>query len=139
MVSRSSTQVWLSVTGGVAVFSGVILIILAPIVGSDLFDSLWGVEPLTYIGAILLLVGLGVISLTVVLPALISLRTGGSVAESTIEQRWSEVTQRYFELFDHDLSRPLRRILGKERELRAVLRSAGTVDGLEVKELLAGC
>ena len=30
----------------------------------------------------------------------------------------------------------LRRILAKERELRAVLRSAGTVDGPEVKELL---
>ena len=99
-------------------------------------DTLWGVEPLTYIGAVLLLVGLGAISLSAVMPALMSFRNGGTGAQETIEQRWSQVTQRYFELFDHDLSRPLRRILGKERELRAVLRSTGTVDGPEVKELL---
>ena len=119
-----------------AVFGGVILIILAPIIGDDLFDSLWGVEPLAYIGAILISVGLGFASLTVVIPALIALRTGGSAGEVTLEHSWSQVTERYFELFDHDLSRPLRRILGKERELRAVLRSAGAVDGPEVKELL---
>ena len=110
--------------------------ILAPIIGDNLFDTLWGVEPLTYIGAVLLLVGLGAISLSIVMPALISIWTGGTGAQETIEQRWSQVTQRYFELFDHDLSRPLRRILGKGRELRAVLRSTGTVDGTEIKELL---
>ena len=119
-----------------AVFGGVILVILAPIIGNDLFDKLWGVEPLTYIGVILLLVGLGVISLSTVVPAVMSLRSGGTASQETIEQRWGQVTQRYFELFDHDLSRPLRRILGKERELRAVLHSTGTVDGPEVKELL---
>ena len=124
------------ITGGAAVFGGVILFILAPIIGDNLFDTLWGVEPLTYIGAVLLLVGLGAISLSIVMPALISIWTGGTGAQETIEQRWSQVTQRYFELFDHDLSRPLRRILGKERELRAVLRSTGTVDGTEIKELL---
>ena len=94
------------------VFGGVILIILAPVIGDNLFDKLWGVEPLTYIGVILLLVGLGAISLSVAVPALLSFRSGGTAAQDTIEQRWSQVTQRYFELFDHDLSRPLRRILG---------------------------
>ena len=107
VVSKNLKQTWVWVTGGVAVFGGVILVILAPIIGDKLFDTLWGVEPLTYIGAILLLVGLGVISLSAVIPAVISLRTGGSVGEGTIEQRWSQVTERYFELFDHDLSRPL--------------------------------
>ena len=68
MFSRSSIHIWAMITGGVAVFGGVVLIILAPIIGDDLFDTLWGVEPLTYIGAILLLVGLGVISLSVVMP-----------------------------------------------------------------------
>ena len=119
-----------------AVFGGVILIILAPIIGDDLFDTLWGVEPLAYIGTILILVGLGFTSLTVVIPALIALRTGGTASEGSLGHSWGQVTERYFELFDHDLSRPLRRILGKERELRAVLRSAGAVDGPQVKELL---
>ena len=136
MFSRIGIHTWVRITGGAAVFGGVILFILAPIIGDNLFDTLWGVEPLTYIGAVLLLVGLGAISLSIVMPALISIWTGGTGAQETIEQRWSQVTQRYFELFDHDLSRPLRRILGKERELRAVLRSTGTVDGTEIKELL---
>ena len=109
---------------------------LRPSLAMILFGSLWGVEPLTYIGVVLVLIGLGVISVSVVMPALMSLRAGGTTAQDTIEQRWGRVTQRYFELFDHDLSRPLRRILGKERELRAVLRSTGTVDEPEVKELL---
>ena len=131
-----SIDSWVRIVAGVAVFGGVILVILVPIIGDDMFDSLWGVEPLTYIGVVLLLFGLGVISISVVMPALMSLKAGGNTAQDTIEQRWGRVTQRYFELFDHDLSRPLRRILGKERELRAVLRSTGTVNGPEVKELL---
>ena len=134
--SRNSIHTWAMITGGAVVFSGVILIILAPIISDNLFDKLWGVEPLTYIGVILLLVGLGGISISTVVPAIMSFKSGGANAQDTIEQRWGQVTQRYFELFDHDLSRPLRRILGKERELRAVLNSTGNVDGPEVKELL---
>ena len=44
--------------------------------------------------------------------------------------------QQYFELFHHDLGRPLRRILGKERELRAVLQSSGAEIQPLIKELL---
>ena len=128
------------VFGGLVVFIGIILLILAPFIGENLFTSLWGVEPLTYLGAILLLVGLGSIAVSYVIPSLMSrpnvpLSSDG-IEPSTVEKQWSQVTQRYFELFDHDLSRPLRRILGKERELRAVIQAAGAVDEPGVKELL---
>jgi len=129
-------QAGASISAGVAAVGGIILMILAPIVGEDLFSSLWGVEPLTYIGAILLLVGAGVLALSYLVPSMIALRNGPVQPESGLEQRWARLTQRYFELFDHDLSRPLRRILGKERELRAVMNSAGDVDEPGVKELL---
>ncbi len=118
------------------VLGGILLLILAPIIGESLFGSLWGVEPLSYIGAILLVMGLGALAASYLIPELIARRRGQPPAQESVEQRWSQVTQRYFELFDHDLSRPLRRILGKERELRAVIRAAGTADEPGVKDLL---
>ena len=123
-------------SGGIVVLGGVLLLILAPIIGESLFDSLWGVEPLAYFGAILLVVGFGAIAASYLIPELIDRRRGQTAAEENVEQRWSQVTQRYFDLFDHDLSRPLRRILGKERELRAVIRASGTADEPGVKDLL---
>lgn len=118
------------------VLSAVVLLILAPIVGASLFGNLWGVEPIAYIGIILLAVGLGVIAASYVVPAVIARWQGPRLAEDAVEHQWSQVTQRYFELFDHDLSRPLRRILGKERELRAVLQAAGDIGSPDVKGLL---
>ena len=121
---------------GSLVLGGIILLILAPMIGEKAFSSLWGVEPLSYIGAVLLMAGLGVISASYLVPVLIAKRRGQPTVEENVEQRWSQLTQRYFELFDHDLSRPLRRILGKERELRAVIRASGTADEPGVKDLL---
>ncbi len=124
------------IAAGVVVFGGVVLLVVAPIIGSDLFEALWGVEPLSYTGAVLLLVGLGVISASYLIPAVAHRGDGAADGESAMLPRWSRVTQQYFQLFDHDLGRPLRRILGKERELRAVLRSSGALSGPEVQELL---
>ena len=124
------------ITGGVVVVCGVVLLILAPIMGDSLFSSLWGVEPFTYIGTILLAVGLGLVAGAYVVPTAIARWRGPRPAEDAAGDHWSQVTQRYFELFDHDLSRPLRRILGKQRELRAVLQAAGDVGSPDVKELL---
>lgn len=115
---------------------GVILLILAPLIGDSLFGSLWGLEPLTYIGTILVAVGFASLAVSYVIPSILSHRGGPQPSEGAVEQQWSQVTQHYFELFDHDLSRPLRRILGKERELRAVLQAAGDVSSSNVKELL---
>lgn len=95
--------------------------VLAPLIGEVLFASLWGIEPLTYIGAALLAVGLTVLLLAFALPQM--MRKDSSITQRET-QDWSSVTQQYFELFDHDLGRPLRRILGKERELRAYLRAS---------------
>ena len=49
---------------------------------------------------------------------------------------WSQVTQDYFDTFAHDMGRPLRRILGKQREARAVLNETGEVSQHMVTELL---
>lgn len=109
---------------------------LAPLIGAALFAAIWGVEPLTYIGAALLIVGLAALALTYALPQ--ALKRGASEGDERRDMRdWSSVTQQYFELFDHDLGRPLRRILGKERELRAFLRASDDGDNSsEVAELL---
>ena len=136
MPNKKLMQSGVRITAGLVVVGGVFLLVLAPTVGNSLFDNLWGVEPLTYVGAALLMAGLAVISVSYLIPAVNAYRNGLNPENGDSEQRWSQVTQRYFELFDHDLSRPLRRILGKERELRAVLQSVGSVDSPEVKELL---
>ena len=136
MLNRSWIQTGTRITAGLTGFGGVVLLVVAPVIGDSLFDALWGVEPLTYIGAVLLLVGLGVISASYLIPAVAHRRDGSVAADGAMNPRWSLVTQQYFQMFDHDLGRPLRRILGKERELRAVLRSSGALSGPEVRELL---
>ena len=136
MLNRIWIQTGIKMAGGVAVSAGVLLLAAAPVIGNDLFAVLWGVEPLSYIGAVLLLVGLGVISASYIIPAVASRGDDAVAGERAMIPRWSQVTQQYFQLFDHDLGRPLRRILGKERELRAVLRSSGDLSGPEVQELL---
>ena len=51
-------------------------------------------------------------------------------------RRWSQVTSRYFELFHHDLGRPLRAILGKEREIRPLFDSYSVAADPAVRDLL---
>ncbi|MXY45622.1 MAG: HAMP domain-containing histidine kinase [Chloroflexi bacterium] len=125
-------------TGLLILAAAIACFVLAPIIGEALFASIWGVEPLTYIGAALLTIGLAVLLFAFALPQ--ALRRPSKQSQRDM-QDWSSVTQQYFELFDHDLGRPLRRILGKERELRAYLRAAenganGHIDIEEVTELL---
>ena len=124
------------ILAGLLLLAGVVSFILAPFIGEELFSRLWGVEPLTYIGAVLVILGLTVVSLYYTIPGLIP-RTGSTQsADRQHAERWTEITQQYFDLFDHDLGRPLRRILGKERELRTLLRSAGGTLDPAVEELL---
>ena len=108
---------------------------LAPLIGEALFADIWGVEPLTYIGAALLIAGLAAVALSYALPHALNRRARNGEQPRDMSD-WSGVTQQYFELFDHDLGRPLRRILGKERELRAYLRAAEREDSAEIAELL---
>lgn len=128
---RTSMQTIAKALGGMAALVGVISLALAPLVGATLSDTLWGVEPLTYIGAVLVIIGLGTVSLSYVIPSLITRRK-----RSGTEGQWGQITQDYFDLFQHDLGRPLRRILGKERELRAILDSSGAGADPAFMELL---
>ena len=118
-------QTWSIVCGVVVFAAGVVSLLLAPIVGSSLFKSVWTVEPLTYIGGGLVALGLGVVSLSYALPGIRRSRTGEALSSDDVAEQWRQLTQQYFALFNHDLGRPLRRISGQERELRAVLLSSG--------------
>ena len=136
MLGRVSGQAVARAAALVIVAAAAACLGLAPLIGEALFAAIWGVEPLTYIGAALLIVGLAALALTYALPQ--ALKRGASDGAERRDMRdWSSVTQQYFELFDHDLGRPLRRILGKERELRAFLRASDDGDNsAEVVDLL---
>ncbi len=122
--------------------AGVICIILSPVVGPAAFDSLWGVEPLGYIGAILLIIGLAGAALGLALTAMrqaaqaAAERDGRERSGEEQTDHWREVTMDFFNEFDHDLGRPLRRITGRQRELRAALRASGEEADPEIMELL---
>ena len=136
MLSTTLLGTGVRIIGGLVVLAGIINLILAPFIGASAFATLWGVEPLAYIGAILVMAGLAVVSLSYLIPNVLARKgTYGNTEKETIHQ-WSQVTQQYFELFQHDLGRPLRRILGKERELRAILQSSGAELEPAIKELL---
>ena len=134
MLREISAQSIALVAGLLIVAAATACLALAPIIGEVLFTDIWGVEPLTYIGAALLTLGLTTLLFGYAFPQIYRQRNGEPQRDM---QDWSSVTQQYFELFDHDLGRPLRRILGKERELRAYLRaSENGANDHEVVELL---
>jgi signal transduction histidine kinase len=119
----------LKISGGVIALAGVILLILAPFLGKDFFDLLWAVEPFTYLGGVLMVLGLGMTATTYVGIAWLRRNSYQVINGQNGGHSWSETTLQYFQLFDHDLGRPLRRIAGKERELRAVMQAnPGTAD-----------
>jgi signal transduction histidine kinase len=115
---------------------GIVLVLISPLFSTEYFPYVLVIEPITYAGVLCALLGFALISAAYVLPRFIGKKTSTGVDRGTMEQ-WSLVTQRYFEMFHHDLGRPLSRILGKERELRASLKynnveeSEGTIDLLD--------
>jgi signal transduction histidine kinase len=136
MLSSTLIQTWGRIIGALLTLAGVISLVISPFIGKAISATLWGVEPLAYIGAVLLIGGLAVISLSYFVSE-VTARKGRRVStEEATLRRWSQTTQQYFELFDHDLGRPLRRILGKERELNAILQSSGDTIAPAFKELL---
>jgi signal transduction histidine kinase len=129
-------QTGVRIAGGLVLAAGAFGVILGPFVGNSVSEHLWGLEPLVYVGLILLVIGMGAVLLSYVIPHVISVRNGNGASSNGRAPSWSQVTEQYFALFDHDLGRPLRRILGKERELRAILRTS-EIEAVEpVKELL---
>ena len=111
---------------------GLLLILLSPFIGESLTPgSLWWIEPVAYIGAGVFVLGSVV---AVIGFQIIARRTKALTGDRT--RTWSQVTQDYFDTFAHDMGRPLRRILGKQREARALLNETGEVTPHMVAELL---
>ena len=110
--------------GGLAILAGVAALALSPLVGQKVFDYLWGVEPLALIGAVIVSVGLSAVTVSYLLADL--MRKKGLQADGAHEagRGWAEITKQYFELFHHDLGRPLARIFANGRELRASLAAS---------------
>ena len=125
------------VAGGLVAFSGLIFLILSLFIGPAAFDSLWVVEPLAYIGSVLLILGLAICAAGLAALAIgASERNGKERTEGEQGHQWSDTTRQIFELVDHDLGRPMRRIAGKERELRAVLQASQSPMDPSVIDLL---
>ena len=109
---------------------GLGLILLSPFIGEPVTpDLLWWIEPVAYVGAGLFICGaiVGYVSVKF---------NSNSRAGRPDGRTWSQITQDYFDTFAHDMGRPLRRILGKQREARALLNETGEVTQRMVTELL---
>lgn len=120
----------LKIAGFAVTVIGLLFILLSPIVGESISSGrLWYIEPIAYVGAGIFILG-ALITFAVIqfLPSRLS--------DAVDDRTWSQVTQDYFDTFAHDMGRPLRRILGKQREARALLNETGEVTQHMVGELL---
>lgn len=126
----------LLLAAAVIVLAGILALLLAPVIGASLFPQLWGIEPLAYIGGLLLFGGGGLAGLAYIAIDIRLHNRDAAAEERRFAERWAQVTQQYFELFNHDLGRPLRRILGKEREIRELLQADAAAAPAAVRELL---
>ena len=90
----------LAVVSGAAVVaaSGAVCLFVSPFVGSAAFDTLWGVEPLGYIGAVLLIVGLAIVAIGLAATTLgqaalaAAERNGRERSGEEQSDQWREVT-----------------------------------------------
>ncbi len=126
----------IKIGGGVVALAGLVLLLIAPLIGKDVFDSLWAVDPFTYLGGVLLIVGLGTATAAFTSVEWSKRNAATGMNGHNGAHSWSETTLQYFQLFDHDLGRPLRRIAGKERELRAVMQANPATTDPGVVDLL---
>ena len=109
---------------------GLLLVVLSPAISEPLSPgTLWWIEPVAYVGAGIFMIG-AIVTLTA-----IRLESRRKAADRDTRS-WSQVTQDYFDTFAHDMGRPLRRILGKQREVRALLNETGEPTPRMVAELL---
>jgi signal transduction histidine kinase len=110
---------------------GLLLIVVSPILGDNATNDLWLIEPIAYIGGILLAVG----SVLLAVIVLAAQRTGNTLTGDS-RQEWSRLTREYFDVFGHDLGRPLRNILGKARDARVRLDESGREPDPALAELI---
>ena len=113
------------IVGAVVAVGGIVALVAAPLIGDTVSERLWGVEPLTYFGAVLVVVGLAAVTAAYFIQGRTSARNSAATAADETTRLWSELTQQTFDLFHHDLGRPFTRILSKERELRSALSAGG--------------
>ena len=85
-------QTGVRVIGVVVFVAGLVVLLLAPLLGSAVFDRLWSVEPLSYIGAVVLLIGLGITSLSFFVPIAIAKYRGVDANGDSIAERWGSAT-----------------------------------------------
>tara|TARA_B100000029_G_C17597316_1_gene964639 strand:+ start:2515 stop:3489 length:975 start_codon:yes stop_codon:yes gene_type:complete len=124
------------IIGAVACLVGVILIMGAPLIGERVSDNLWAVEPVSYVAVVLIITGLAIITISYSILAIVRRRVTQHTSGNELISNWAILTQQYFELFQHDLGRPLRRILGKEREVRSTIDLSNLEVYGDVLELL---
>ena len=130
---RVSSHPWPAWFGIILAFIGLAVMVasqFAPL--GWLFPERWAVEPLAYIGIAGVVVGLSVAVCAYLLSA--GSHDGSNGFSSTDD--WSRLTEQQFETFQHDLGRPMRRILGKCREARGVLAATGEDVSVVIHELL---
>lgn len=109
---------------------GLLFVLLSPVIGEPITPgSLWWIEPVAYVGAGIFFTG-AIVSFAAIQLASRRQKHGSD------DRSWSRVTQDYFDTFSHDMGRPLRRILGKQREVRALLNETGDPAPRIVTELL---
>jgi signal transduction histidine kinase len=109
---------------------GLLFILLSPLIGESVSSgTLWYIEPVAYVGA-----GIFVLGALIAFGIMQYVASRPNVVPD--DRSWSQVTQDYFDTFAHDMGRPLRRILGKQREARALLNETGEVTPHMVAELL---
>ena len=109
------------IVGIIVSLTGVILILSTPVLGMRVSDNLWAVEPVSYVATGIIISGLVIITMTYAVSGLLRRSPSPYNSGDELLSTWASLTQQYFELFQHDLGRPLRRILGKEREVRATI------------------
>ena len=120
----------LRIGGATLAAIGLVLVLLSPVIGEPISPgSLWWIEPVAYVGAGVFFLG--------AIASFISIQVASRREKQGADDRsWSRVTQNYFDTFAHDMGRPLRRILGKQREVRALLNETGETTPRMVTELL---
>ena len=99
---------------------------------TQMFPQQWSIEPLSYIGVGAVVLGLA-ISVSVYVVSSMRHRSANGLNGA---DDWSRLTEQHFETFQHDLGRPMRRILGKCREVRGVLAATGEDVSVVIHELL---
>lgn len=110
--------------------AGLILVVLGPLIGKQVTSFRFQMEPLSYAGGLCVIAGL-----VLALAGYVFERRRRPEPADTVAA-WSRLTQDYFDTFSHDLGRPFRRILGKQREVRARLEEWGKDPPPGVRDLL---